>query len=132
MPDCIFCKIAKNEIPSYRLYETDNFIVMLDAFPKAEGHTLIIPKEHYPQVWDVPAELYQEYMDIVRKTAISHKEKTGSQFSYSMIAGNQIAHAHIHVIPNIGKDFMEIIDTPAEKIDPEQAERLLVKLKISE
>ena len=52
--NCIFCKIVKGEIPSHKVYENEKFLAFLSIEPESPGHTLVIPKEHYRWVWDVP------------------------------------------------------------------------------
>ena len=56
MSDCIFCKIIAGEIPSATIYENDEFKVILDRFPSGEGHALILPKEHYANIYEIPEE----------------------------------------------------------------------------
>ena len=65
--NCIFCKIVEGYIPSYKIYETDNFLAFLDIAQFSEGHTLVIPKTHYRFVWDVPN--IGEYFQVVQKVA---------------------------------------------------------------
>lgn len=131
MDECIFCKIAKNEIPSYRIYEDEDFIAMLDIFPYSKGHTLVIPKEHYVQVWDIPTDLYVKYMVFTQKVAISLKEKTNSEFTYCQIFGTDVPHAHIHLIPGIGKSFAEIFENrTGEKIDEKLATEMQTLFKM--
>ena len=67
---CIFCKIIKGEINSKRVYEDDNFIGILDVNPKAEGHTLIIPKQHFKTILDIPSSLGIELLDAIKKVSL--------------------------------------------------------------
>jgi len=69
--DCIFCKIVSGEIPSEKVHESENFIVIKDVNPKVEGHSLVISKEHYETFLDLPASLYEEFL----KTAKSAVDK---------------------------------------------------------
>ena len=55
--NCLFCKIARKEVPAKILYEDDDILVMLDAFPDTDGHTLIIPKKHYDDIYEVPNDI---------------------------------------------------------------------------
>lgn len=131
MDECIFCKIAKNEIPSYRIFEDEDFIAMLDIFPYSKGHTLIIPKEHYVQVWDIPSDLYLKYMAFTQKIALLLREKTGSEFTYCQIFGTDVPHAHIHLIPSLGKGFAEIFgNRTGEKIDEKLATEMQILFKV--
>ena len=95
--DCIFCKIIKGEIPSYKVYEDDNFLAFLDINPLSPGHTQVIPKKHYQFVWDVPN--VGEYFEVVRKVAQAHKKAFNQEFVFSRVAGTEIPHAHIWVFP---------------------------------
>ena len=65
--DCLFCKIIKGEVPSYKLYEDDKVLVIMDAYPNVDGHTLIIPKEHYDSLMDIPDDLVVHINKIAKK-----------------------------------------------------------------
>ncbi len=97
MEECIFCKIVKGEIPCYKIYEDKQFLAFLDIFPYVSGHTLVIPKKHYPLVWDV--EEYEEYMLVVKKIVKKFQEVSGNRMVYQTIFGEEVAHAHIHILP---------------------------------
>ena len=96
MTNCIFCKIVKNEIPSYIIYEDKEFLGFLDIFPKTEGHTLVIPKKHVQWVWDYPE--LGKYFEVVGKIA-RHLKKTGGEEVRALVYGFDIAHAHVHLMP---------------------------------
>lgn len=113
--DCLFCKIAKGEIPSYKIYEDDNFLAFLDINPQSPGHVQVITKEHYRWVWDVPN--VGDYFEVVRKIAKAQQKAFGTDFVLSKIIGDEVEHAHIWVFPNSNvsgnlKDF----ESNAEKI----------------
>jgi histidine triad (HIT) family protein len=106
MDNCIFCKIIKGEIPSYKVYEDENFIAFLDINPRAPGHVQVIPKTHYRWVWDVPNA--GDYFEIVKKIALAQKKAFGVDMIRSQVYGEEVAHAHIWVWPEIkgdAKDF---------------------------
>ena len=65
--DCIFCKIAAGEIPSATLYEDDDFRVILDLGPASKGHALILPKEHYRNLYDIDEEVVAKAMILAKK-----------------------------------------------------------------
>ncbi len=97
-PNCIFCKIASGEIPSYKVYEDESFLAFLDINPRGVGHVQVIPKEHYRWVWNVPnAGLYFE---IVKKIALAQQKAFNTEMIRSQIFGDEILHAHIWVWPN--------------------------------
>lgn len=101
--DCIFCKIINQEIPSYKIYEDENFYAFLDVFSMSLGHTLIIPKKHYQYVWDV--EEIGTYFEVAKLIANNAQQVSGNKVVYSMIVGEAIPHAHIHILPNEDNTF---------------------------
>ncbi|KKQ35601.1 MAG: hypothetical protein US52_C0021G0006 [candidate division WS6 bacterium GW2011_GWA2_37_6] len=103
--DCLFCKIINNEIPNYRVYEDEEFIAFLDAFPAVEGYTLVVPKKHYRWVWDV--ENIGRYFEVCQKIAKHYQKVTGDDRVYSMIIGEEVPHAHIRIIPGNDESFNE-------------------------
>ena len=96
--DCIFCKIVKGDIPSYKVYEDDNFLAFLDINPQSPGHVQVITKRHYRWVWDVSN--IGEYFEVVRKIAKAQQKAFGTDFILSKIIGDEVPHAHIWVYPN--------------------------------
>jgi histidine triad (HIT) family protein len=98
MNDCIFCKIAAGSIPAYKVYENEDFLAFLDINPRAPGHILIIPKQHYRWVWDVPN--VGTYFEIARKIALAQKKVFNTDFVLSKIVGEEVPHAHIWVYPD--------------------------------
>lgn len=97
MSDCIFCKIAKGEIPAHVVYEDDNFLAFLDANPRAPGHVQVIPKEHRRWVWDVPN--VGEYFEVTRKIAKAQQKAFNVEMIRSQVFGDEVAHAHVWVWP---------------------------------
>ncbi len=115
MNNCIFCQIIAGEIPSHKVYEDKDFLAFLDINPLSPGHTLVIPKTHYPWVWDVPNA--GDYFEVARKIAVAQKKAFSTDFVLAKIIGEEVPHAHIWVYPDnkvIGnkKDF----PTNAKKI----------------
>ena len=108
--DCIFCKIVKGEIPSYKVYEDENFLAFLDINPLSPGHTQVIPKKHYRFVWDVPNA--GEYFEIAKKVALAQRKAFNQEVIISRIVGTEVPHAHIWVFPE-NKDNK----TPGDKTD---------------
>lgn len=101
---CIFCKIAAGEIPSRKLYEDDNFIVILDLGPAARGHALVIPKEHYDDLYALPEEMCGGVMMLSKKMATLMTEKLKCD-GFNLVqnngeaAGQTVHHFHMHLIP---------------------------------
>src|SRR5580693_1537316 len=100
MPDCIFCKIAKGEIPSQKAHHEDDSVVsFLDVNPRARGHTLVIPVEHYQWFQDMPDELSDKIFRASKKIAKQLKDEYKSDYVKLRINGQDIPHVHIHLIP---------------------------------
>ena len=98
MNDCIFCKIVKKEVPANIVYEDEKYLAFLDIHPQSPGHTLVIPKEHYRFVWDVPN--VGEYFEVAKKIALAQQKAFETKSIISKIVGEEIHHAHIWLIPN--------------------------------
>lgn len=98
MESCIFCKIIKKEIFSHIVYEDNDFIAFMDIHPISPGHTLVIPKEHYRWVWDVPNT--KDYFEVTKKIALAQRKAFDTDAISIKIVGEEIPHAHIWVFPN--------------------------------
>lgn len=101
MPEenCIFCKIARKEIPAEITYEDDALIAFLDIHPKTPGHTLLIPKEHYPWFIDTSDELSDKLFRTAKQLSKKLKEEYKADYIHLDIVGVDIPHTHIHLIP---------------------------------
>lgn len=102
--NCIFCKIAAGEIPSNTIYEDDKFKVILDLSPAAKGHSLIIPKEHYANLFELDEEVAAEAMKLAKKMATHMKEVLNCDGfnllqNNGEVAGQTVFHFHMHLIP---------------------------------
>ena len=100
--DCIFCKIAKKEIPSYVIMETENSMAFLDVFPVSRGHTLIIPKNHHEKVQDMEESDSADLFNTVRNVISKVDKITGSTLlavHNGKESGQEIPHVHVHLIP---------------------------------
>lgn len=115
MDDCIFCKIIKGQLPSYKLYEDDKFLAFLDIKPQTPGHVQVVPKQHYRWVWDVPN--VGEYFELVKKIAQAQQKAFNTEWILSKIVGDEVKHAHIWIYPNkeVEGDKMDF-QTNLEKI----------------
>ena len=109
--DCIFCKIVRGEIPSSVIFEDDVCMAFLDVFPVSKGHSLLIPKQHYVNLFDVDpdvaAHMARRLIDLVRGVKIA----TGEEGVLTVVAngagaGQEVPHLHFHAIPRSrGADF---------------------------
>ncbi len=108
---CIFCKIAKGEIPCYKIYEDNDFLAFLDLSQATKGHTLIIPKKHYDNIFSL-----DEKIDIMLPVVTVAKalKKSLKIDNINMInnngplAGQTINHFHIHLIPRYDNDKVSL------------------------
>ena len=117
--DCIFCKIANGEIPSKTLYEDEEFRVILDLGPAAKGHALILPKEHYANLYELPDETAAKVMQLSKKMAVQMREKLQCDGfnlvqNNGEIAGQTVFHFHMHLIPRYENDGQKIGWIPSE------------------
>lgn len=117
--NCIFCKIANGEIPSKTLYEDEQFRVILDLGPATKGHALILPKEHYANLFELPEDLAGEAMKVAKKMAVKMTERLGCE-GFNLIqnngdmAGQTVFHFHMHMIPRYQADGQKIGWKPME------------------
>jgi len=109
MEDCIFCKIVKKEIPASVVYEDADTLAFLDIAPVNVGHSLVIPKKHYVNIYETPEETLIEMMKAVKK--LSHAIKNGLSadginvtMNNDPAAGQVVFHSHIHIIPRVAND----------------------------
>ena len=126
--DCIFCKIVTKEIPAKILYEDDDTLSFLDAFPVAKGHTLVIPKAHFPQIQDMSDVVNQKLFNTVHKIMPKIDSIKGSTLVLihnGKDSGQEIMHVHVHLIPrgpeyrgdNADKMFENKVDLSDSEID---------------
>ena len=98
----IFCKIINGEIPSKKIYEDNEVIVILDVNPTSNGHSLIIPKKHYQDLFDIEDRILNHIMKIARELAQKLEEKLGCE-GVTIIQNNGISqdvkHFHLHLVP---------------------------------
>ncbi len=110
---CIFCKIANNEIPSYKIYEDEICLAFLDLSQSNIGHTLVIPKKHFDNILDVDSETVKHLFNVTSMLAKHINQKLNvSNFNIlnncGEFAGQTINHFHIHIIPRYENDNIEM------------------------
>ena len=125
--NCIFCKIANGEIPSKTLYEDDNFRVILDLGPATKGHALILPKEHYANLYELPDDIAGETMKLAKKMVSKMTERLECK-GFNLVqnngdlAGQTVFHFHMHMIPRYQADRQKIGWKPQEVTQEELEE----------
>ncbi len=124
--NCIFCKIANGEIPSRTIDENEWFRVVLDMGPATKGHALILPKEHYRNLYDLPEDCASEVLKMAKKTALKMQERLHCDGinlvqNNEETAGQTVFHFHMHIIPRFKDDGQVIGWNPtnptAEELD---------------
>ena len=130
--NCIFCKIASGEIPSKTIEENDMFRVVLDVGPATKGHALIIPKEHYRNLLDLPEEMAAEAVKLAKRVALKMKDKLQCDGinivqNNEEAAGQTVFHFHMHVIPRY-KDDGQVIGWKPMTPDGEELDAIVNKI----
>jgi len=145
--DCIFCRIVKGEIPSYKVWEDKKHIAILDIFPNTKGMTLIIPKTHHDSyAFDMPDNAYSELMLAAKKVGKILDKKLKVNRTALVMEGMGVNHVHIKLYPlhGIDKHFKEMWSKEERffeqyegylstvlgpKADPKELEKLADKLR---
>lgn len=127
--NCIFCKIANGEIPSATLYEDEDFRAILDLNPAAKGHTLILPKKHAANLFELPDETAGKAMVLAKKIASTLQEGLRADGvnvlqNNGEAAGQTVFHFHMHVIPRKQGDTVNMTWEPGELSESDKAEVL--------
>lgn len=110
MEDCIFCKIIKKEIPSYKVYEDDKVYAFLDLTQVTKGHTLVVPKKHVQDIFAYDEALASDVFTRLPKIARALEQAFPNMQGLNIINNNKeiayqsVFHSHIHLIPRYGKD----------------------------
>lgn len=123
--NCVFCKIIAGEIPSFCVYEDEDFKAILDVNPSARGHVIILPKAHAANIFELPDEYVSKVMVVAKKIAKAVKETyhcdgVNILQNNGEAAGQTVFHLHVHVIPRFDGDTDTInigwkpMDTPED------------------
>lgn len=127
--NCIFCKIANGEIPSATLYEDEDFRVILDLGPATKGHALILPKNHFANLFEIPEDMDAKAFILAKKIAKKMKDVFGCDGvnivqNNGVAAGQTVFHFHIHLIPRYEEDHAGVTWKPGTLTDKEREEIL--------
>jgi histidine triad (HIT) family protein len=104
MEDCVFCKIVRGEASASRVYEDKDSAAFLSIRPINEGHTLVVPKKHYENIYEVPDEEVASLFQVVKKVAIAVRNAMDAEGvrivqNNGGAAGQVVFHLHVHIIP---------------------------------
>ena len=130
--DCIFCLIANGVIPSNTVYEDDDFRAILDLSPASKGHTLLIPKEHAADLFELPEETCAKALCVAKKIAaavkeVMHADGVNILQNNGESAGQTVKHFHIHIIPRKEGDHVMEQWIPGQS-DPEEQKEIAEKI----
>jgi len=111
--ECTFCQIVRREKQAYFIYEDELCAAFLDAYPVNEGHTLVIPKEHYENIYDIPENILAHIMKISKRIAMDYRaifHSIGLNMiqSNGIVARQTIFHFHLHMIPRYQDDGLSL------------------------
>ena len=127
--NCIFCKLANGEIPTNKIYEDDDFTVIMDASPATKGHSLILPKEHYANLYEIPDEIAAKVFPLAKKL-VSHMTEVLKCDGFNVLqnngetAGQTVFHFHMHLIPRYDGDTVKVGWKPGRLTDADKEEIL--------
>jgi histidine triad (HIT) family protein len=130
--NCVFCAIAANEIPSFKVYEDDLVLAYLDINPFSKGHTLVIPKEHSSGLLDTSDETLAALVARVKKVA-SHLKATLPCDGFNILqnngeaAGQTVMHIHFHIVPRYGKEEISFV---SQKGDMDELKALADRIRM--
>lgn len=129
---CAFCQIAEGQITCHKMFENDYCVAFMDKHPINPGHVLVIPKMHIPDFYDLPEKEYTELMLAVKQVAQGMELAVKPKKVGLIVAGFDVLHAHIHVIPML--DYHDItskslLEGKRSNPSSEELESMAKKLK---
>ena len=132
MPDCLFCKIVRGELPSFKVYEDAMILAFLDIRPVNAGHTLVIPKRHAHNIFDIAEEDWAALAKATRELAIAIEKGVGADgvniaMNNREHAGQVVEHPHVHIIPRFKGDGLKLM--PQRQYLSGEAETTLQKIR---
>ncbi|MDD4358339.1 MAG: HIT family protein [Candidatus Pacebacteria bacterium] len=135
--NCVFCKIINKELPCYKVYEDDLVLAFLSIGPASLGHTLVIPKEHYENIFDIEEEALKRIAEVSKKIAIQMKNNLEDVYGITIFQSNgrtaeqEVMHYHMHVIPRRESDNFRINSClKSIKLEDNQFKSILDKIRL--
>ncbi|KAJ7258757.1 HIT-like protein [Mycena haematopus] len=130
LANCIFCKIIKGEIPSFKLIETELSFSFLDIGPLSKGHALVIPKYHAHKLHELPDDYLADAMPVAKKIALAQgAENYNILQNNGRLAHQEVDHVHFHVIPKPSAEEGLIIGWPTKPMAKEELQALHEEMK---
>lgn len=133
MDDCIFCKIVKEKSPCWKVYEDELVIAIFDAYPASEYHTLVIPKKHFKDLYDIEKKYLERIIVVCRKLAKQYKkhleiDNVNLIHGSGKFAQQDVFHFHMHIVPRHKGDKYQLHYDPQMSI-PKHFDELLKRFK---
>jgi len=134
--DCVFCKIARGEIDSKKIYEDGDAVAFLDINPSTPGHALVVPKIHYESIFSIDEITLRRTVGVVKKVADKMRRELNVEGvsivqNNGRLAGQIVDHIHFHLIPRYPDDNFKIHypkrDVPEDELDKMQAKLGMMK-----
>ena len=132
---CIFCKLANGVFPTNSIYEDEDFNVILDASPATKGHALILPKEHYDNVYEMPDALLEKTIKLAKKIIQKETDVLGCD-GYNIVqnngeaAGQTVFHFHMHLIPRYKEKNMPMVTWKPNEFPEEEMKDICRRMKL--
>lgn len=134
--NCIFCKLANGVFPTSSIYEDEDFNVILDASPATKGHALILPKEHYANMFEIDDDILAKAAKLAKKIMTHEKEILGCD-GYNLVqnngeaAGQTVFHFHMHLIPRYSdNNESKMINWKPNEFSDEEMKDICDKMKM--
>lgn len=134
--NCIFCKIIAGEIPSNTIYEDEDFKVIMDIAPATKGHALILPKNHFDNIYDIDPEVLAKAVKVAQKV-IKHATKVLGCEGYNLlqnngeVAGQTVFHFHMHLIPRYeNMDNDKLLKCEPQEVPGEEVKKIADAIRL--
>ena len=135
--NCIFCKLANGDIPTNTIYEDEDFRVIMDASPATKGHALVLPKEHYANIYEIAPEVLGKAVQVGQKV-IQYVTPILGYDGYNLlqnngeVAGQTVFHFHLHLIPRYkDADNTNVLVTNHVEFTSEEMQEICDSLKLN-
>ena len=134
--DCIFCKIIAGEIPSNTIYEDEDFKVIMDIAPASKGHALVLPKNHFDNIYDIDSEILAKAVKVAQKV-IKHATAILGCDGYNLlqnngeVAGQTVFHFHMHLIPRFeNMDNENLLKCIPQEVSGEEVKKIADAIRL--
>ena len=136
---CVFCKITLGEDQASIVFEDDRVLAFMDLHPANVGHTLVVPREHWETIYDIPEKVLGDMFAVVKKVSVAVKKAVGAegmsilQFN-ERAAGQSVKHFHVHVVPRFRGDAMSkfigvMLGRGFKKVERQDLDEIAEKIK---